>query len=151
MNVEVSHSVYRKSSGPPLLRGRRTLIVIGTFGLFLLFELFYSAPTQALERLSFSHFKSRAAPALRPVSQPLRHPNMLASHTPQGQWPLSMEGSKLADHPIPALMREAKRKWDKKLNSQSTTLRQAKAVYVKKYGRQPPRGFDTWHDKVSST
>ena len=48
------------------------------------------------------------------------------------------------EHPIAYLVREAERKWNEKVASQSKTLQQAVATYRHKYGRAPPAGFDKW-------
>lgn len=47
-------------------------------------------------------------------------------------------------HPILHLMKQAKRDWKKKLDSQSSDLATAVKTYKKKYGRAPPKGFDKW-------
>lgn len=48
-------------------------------------------------------------------------------------------------HPIHLLMDKARRAWDKKIKSQSRTLRDAVDEYVRRYGRRPPRGFEQWY------
>ncbi|THH09010.1 hypothetical protein EW145_g2318 [Phellinidium pouzarii] len=47
-------------------------------------------------------------------------------------------------HPIPKLMAEAEDKFRGLLSRQSKTLEQAVAEYKKRYGRNPPKGFDHW-------
>ena len=48
-------------------------------------------------------------------------------------------------HPIPLLMREARKKWETLLRKQSRTFAQAVAEYQRRYGRKPPKGFDRWY------
>jgi hypothetical protein len=48
------------------------------------------------------------------------------------------------EHPILYLIRQAKKDWKKKLDSQSPDLASAVKTYKRKYGRAPPRGFDKW-------
>lgn len=47
-------------------------------------------------------------------------------------------------HPILGLIRDGERKWNERLTNQSKTLDEAVQYYVKKWGRQPPKGFDKW-------
>ncbi|WWD20528.1 hypothetical protein CI109_105004 [Kwoniella shandongensis] len=47
-------------------------------------------------------------------------------------------------HPIYELIRDAREEWDKKVARQSTTLKEAVVEYRRRYGRQPPKGFDKW-------
>ena len=48
------------------------------------------------------------------------------------------------EHPITTLMEEAKDAFTKRLAKQSKTLPEAVAEYKRRYGRDPPRGFDHW-------
>ncbi|WVO19106.1 uncharacterized protein IAS62_000383 [Cryptococcus decagattii] len=50
------------------------------------------------------------------------------------------------EHPIYELMERAETRWTTMLASQSTTLPQAAAQYRKRYGIDPPLGFDVWFD-----
>lgn len=50
----------------------------------------------------------------------------------------------VTEHPIPKLMAEAETKFRKLLARQSQTLPQAVAEYKRRYGRDPPQGFDDW-------
>lgn len=52
--------------------------------------------------------------------------------------------SNKVEHPILHLIRQAKKKWQTKLDSQSTDLATAVKTYKRKYGRAPPKGFDKW-------
>ncbi len=54
------------------------------------------------------------------------------------------ESSKTIDHPIPKLMAEAEDKFRNLLERQSKTLGAAVAEYRRRYGRDPPKGFDDW-------
>lgn len=59
---------------------------------------------------------------------------------------LIIEGQK---HPIPALMRRAKKRWARLKGRQSKTFAEAISEYRKRYGRAPPKGFDRWSVVVS--
>lgn len=48
-------------------------------------------------------------------------------------------------HPIPFLMRRARRQWADLRARQSQTFAQAVAEYRRRHGRAPPRGFDRWY------
>lgn len=66
-----------------------------------------------------------------------------------GQWTLSsfsQPRAVLKEHPIPQLMAEAEEKFKQLLSRQSTTLKRAVAEYKRRYGRNPPKGFDQWWD-----
>ena len=47
-------------------------------------------------------------------------------------------------HPIPYLMDDAESRFRKLLSRQSRSLRAAVAEYKRRYGRNPPKGFDEW-------
>ncbi|WVQ76240.1 hypothetical protein IAR50_005905 [Cryptococcus sp. DSM 104548] len=47
-------------------------------------------------------------------------------------------------HPIPKLMADAKDAHERKLKRQSKTLPEAVAEYKRRYGKNPPKGFDEW-------
>ncbi|KAH8112814.1 hypothetical protein DFH11DRAFT_1604084 [Phellopilus nigrolimitatus] len=47
-------------------------------------------------------------------------------------------------HPIPMLMADAEDKFRNLVSKQSKTLPQAVAEYTRRYGRNPPKGFDDW-------
>ncbi|OXB38294.1 hypothetical protein LQV05_006535 [Cryptococcus neoformans] len=48
-------------------------------------------------------------------------------------------------HPIPKLMADARNEFDQKIKKQSKSLPEAVAEYKKRYGRNPPKGFDEWY------
>lgn len=50
----------------------------------------------------------------------------------------------LDEHPIPKLMVDAEKKFKALLAKQSKTLPEAVAEYKRRYGRNPPLGFDDW-------
>lgn len=50
----------------------------------------------------------------------------------------------IVEHPIPELMTAAEDRFRNMLQSQSKTLEQAVAEYKRRYGRDPPKGFDDW-------
>lgn len=47
-------------------------------------------------------------------------------------------------HPIHELMAEGERLWQEKQGRQSETYEEAVKEYERRYGRSPPRGFETW-------
>lgn len=47
-------------------------------------------------------------------------------------------------HPIFKLIRDAEVAWKNKHRRASKTLKEAVAEYKRRYGRDPPRGFDHW-------
>ena len=49
-----------------------------------------------------------------------------------------------AEHPIPQLLKLGERRWQEMIGRQSKTLAEAVDEYKRRYGRQPPRGFDLW-------
>lgn len=141
-------------SQSPFNRFRRRRVLFGVLAFVLLSGLYLSSHSEDSRTVAYVPLdrsaKSALSGPLRPLSRPLRHPNMLASHTPQGRWPASMDGLDAGNHPIVALLQDAQEKWTRKLEAQSSSLKQAKAVYVQKYGKKPPRGFEEWYRKVSS-
>ena len=48
------------------------------------------------------------------------------------------------EHPIYELMENAETRWDRLLATQSKTLEQAVATYIRRYRMDPPKGFDAW-------
>ncbi|WVO18380.1 hypothetical protein L204_106096 [Cryptococcus depauperatus] len=48
-------------------------------------------------------------------------------------------------HPIPKLMADARATFDKKIKRQSKSLQEAVTEYKKRYGKNPPKGFDEWY------
>lgn len=73
-----------------------------------------------------------------------------AHHTfsPTGHLHVSSDPS--APHPIPVLLALGENRWEELLSRQSTTLEEAVEEYKRRYGRNPPRGFDTWWDFATS-
>lgn len=57
--------------------------------------------------------------------------------------PSSQNGSH-PTHPILGLLVEGERKWADLVERQSRTLEEAVVEYKKRYGRNPPKGFDHW-------
>ena len=57
--------------------------------------------------------------------------------------PTRLTGS-VAAHPIPYLMADAERRFRALLSRQSRSLRAAVTEYKRRYGRNPPKGFDAW-------
>jgi hypothetical protein len=51
-----------------------------------------------------------------------------------------------APHPIPTLLGLGEKRWEELLSRQSTTLEEAVQEYTRRYGRNPPKGFDVWWD-----
>lgn len=50
----------------------------------------------------------------------------------------------VAEHPIPQLMDDAELRFRALLSRQSRSLRAAVKEYKRRYGRNPPKGFDAW-------
>lgn len=57
---------------------------------------------------------------------------------------LIVDESPDARHPIPQLLELGEKRWEEMLERQSTTLGEAVQEYRKRYGREPPKGFDVW-------
>lgn len=53
-------------------------------------------------------------------------------------------------HPILALLKAGEEKWKHKMSSQSQTIEEATEKYIKKWNRNPPKGFDKWWHFASS-
>ena len=49
-------------------------------------------------------------------------------------------------HPIPKLMADAQTKFKTMITEQSKTLAEAVKEYKRRYGRNPPKGFDEWFE-----
>lgn len=49
-------------------------------------------------------------------------------------------------HPIPGLMADARLAFDQKIARQSKSLSAAVTEYNRRYGRNPPKGFDEWYE-----
>lgn len=58
--------------------------------------------------------------------------------------PLPKEVNRFTHHPVETLVEQAKDQFAQLMNSQSTTLEEAKNKYRKRYSRDPPPGFDKW-------
>lgn len=50
-----------------------------------------------------------------------------------------------SSHPIPQLMVLAQTRYESLLSRQSRTLKDAIREYRKRYGRDPPKGFNDWY------
>ena len=66
----------------------------------------------------------------------------LARRAAADSTPLRSTGGRI--HPISYLIKSAEKKWDVMLRQQSQTLEQAVIEYKRRYGRNPPLGFDQW-------
>lgn len=75
----------------------------------------------------------------RPARISLRSPKEMYAYT--APFP---EEHPYEPHPIHALMREADRKWEEKVSSQSRTYEDAVKEYRRRNRMSPPRGFDVW-------
>lgn len=53
-----------------------------------------------------------------------------------------------AGHPIYQLVADAKKRWEGKLAKASRSLPQAVGEYRRRYGRDPPAGFEAWWNYV---
>jgi hypothetical protein len=90
-----------------------------------------------LSLLIFIGYVGNAAPAsrrLQPIAQWIPSPTALLSRPKRG----------VIIHPIPKLMADAQVKYKQLLNAQSKSLAQAVREYRRRYGRDPPKGFDEW-------
>ncbi|KAF8452823.1 glycosyltransferase family 90 protein [Boletus edulis BED1] len=66
-------------------------------------------------------------------------------HWLSSSWlPFMRSTDTLTEHPITRLMDDAKVAFTNRLEKQSKTLPEAVAEYKRRYGRDPPRGFDDW-------
>ena len=72
----------------------------------------------------------------------LPHPPTTTSQFPQ-PGPARLSGN-VPEHPIPRLMDDAEHRFRALLSSQSRSLGAAVAEYKRRYGRNPPKGFDSW-------
>ncbi|GAA5979810.1 hypothetical protein JCM5350_002056 [Sporobolomyces pararoseus] len=66
---------------------------------------------------------------------------------PNGQLyvePLSTFAEAPAPHPILSLIKRAENEWNRKVQRQSKTLKEAVEEYRRRYKKNPPRGFDQW-------
>ncbi|KAJ7632273.1 glycosyl transferase family 90-domain-containing protein [Roridomyces roridus] len=59
-----------------------------------------------------------------------------------------IELNPLGNHPIFELISRAQDAWQDKLDRASTTLPEAVREYRRRYGRNPPKGFDVWWNYV---
>lgn len=66
------------------------------------------------------------------------------TNVPAGSDVSTANGEVVVDHPIPQLMTEAEDKFRTMLARQSKTIEQAVTEYKRRYGRNPPKGFDKW-------
>lgn len=55
------------------------------------------------------------------------------------------------EHPIHGLMREARANWTAKVEQQSKSLDEAVREYRRRFGREPPPGFEKWCVEPSLT
>lgn len=55
-----------------------------------------------------------------------------------------LETNPAAPHPIYQLVRDAQARWEKKLAKASRSLPEAVGEYRRRYGRDPPAGFEAW-------
>lgn len=110
---------------------RRWLYLAWIFSFFMLAGLFAARRDRTSLSSSSSHSKVHSnwfsvSPKWLPLSWQSGHTNVLD------------------EHPIPKLMANAEQKFRALLAKQSKTLAQAVVEYKKRYGRNPPRGFDDW-------
>lgn len=77
----------------------------------------------------------------------LEIPLLLSPHLASGLAPAHSSSNSTApstSHPILTLISEATEKYNTLLSSQSATLEAATTEYRRRYGRDPPKGFDEW-------
>jgi hypothetical protein len=92
-----------------------------------------------------THLVLKSQPQLQPS---LEIPHAVHKWTAHVKALLTSSAPKPVEHPIPRLMLAAHRKHKGMIGSQSKTLREAVKEYERRYGRQPPRGFDEWFEFV---
>ncbi|KAG9101401.1 capsule-associated protein CAP1 [Ceratobasidium sp. 370] len=88
-----------------------------------------------------THLILKSQPQLQPT---LEIPQTVHKWTATVKALLTNSAPKPIEHPIPRLMLAAHRKHKGMLARQSATLSEAAKEYERRYGRQPPRGFDEW-------
>ncbi|ORX41279.1 hypothetical protein BD324DRAFT_644319 [Kockovaella imperatae] len=68
-----------------------------------------------------------------------------AAHSSSSGWSTLFGRSKpVKKHPIELLIQRAEKQWEDVNKRQSKTLKSAFHEYQKRFGRLPPKGFDTW-------
>lgn len=92
-----------------------------------------------LDRLH-TMFPPNASTASPPRAPPHSHHRHLYSSTGH----LLVSDRADAPHPIPVLLGLGEKRWEELLSRQSRTLEEAVQEYNRRYGRQPPKGFDVW-------
>lgn len=92
-----------------------------------------------LERLH-AMFPPNASTASPPRAAPHSHHRHLYSSTGH----LLVSDRADAPHPIPILLGLGEKRWEELLSRQSRTLEEAVQEYTRRYGRNPPKGFDVW-------
>ena len=94
-----------------------------------------------LDRLH-AQFPANSSTASPPRAPPHSHHRHLYSSTGH----LLVSDREDAPHPIPVLLGLGEKRWEELLSRQSRTLEEAVQEYARRYGRQPPKGFDLWWD-----
>jgi hypothetical protein len=78
-------------------------------------------------------------------SSKLAQPNTILTygdHGLAGNWTRRAFGKRI--HPIEELMERGREQWKSLLKRQSKTIDEAVGEYRRRYGRNPPKGFDVW-------
>ncbi|EJT99490.1 hypothetical protein DACRYDRAFT_109594 [Dacryopinax primogenitus] len=98
-------------------------------------------PPPAGERPPRPKRPARRDPPPHPPSIPPR-PGSFPSHQflPSGLMRVNPNGR----HPIYDLVEFGERQWRERMDRQSSTLAEAVGEYKRRWGRRPPRGFDSW-------
>ena len=85
-----------------------------------------------------------------PPSSPLSLSSQLPSWTSpwsgsRGKKYLAVSGT-IKKHPIERLVEDGESRFRQQLKGQSISLKEAISEYHRRYGREPPKGFDAWYD-----
>ncbi|KAK8850347.1 hypothetical protein IAR55_004265 [Kwoniella newhampshirensis] len=164
-----SFTVLLLGSYSHLLRRRTRRFIVYAFGIFFLyltvFRLILNSTFHAdLPAAGAASSGLKSKPTSRTLRDPPPRANLAGArardHRPRAPLPPRLLSKRTRDHrveggllkvnpeslvhPIYQLIRDARDEWDQKVARQSKTLKQAVAEYRRRYGRQPPKGFDKW-------
>ncbi|KAH7096374.1 hypothetical protein BKA62DRAFT_719729 [Auriculariales sp. MPI-PUGE-AT-0066] len=124
-------------AGVQFLRSRPRKVAAGLLALCILF-LVYSQTRFQHRQLGTSPLTNQGHLRHLKLNGETKH----SFRPEQGLLVAASEGR----HPIVDLMARAEQEWEKRLQNQSRTLEDAYHEYIRRYKRQPPRGFDVWFE-----
>ncbi|WWC93159.1 uncharacterized protein L201_008127 [Kwoniella dendrophila CBS 6074] len=127
---------------------RKILGILGAAGAIILVLQILSAPVDPNAEWDSWSQEQKIKPSMR-VNRKAAHKkmtksgsSMLGDHkTVNGILKVNPDS---AVHPIKLLVEEAQRTWNDKITRQSKTLRAAVDEYIRRYGQNPPKGFEKW-------